>query len=557
MFKKIKRSMTLIISFVSLLLILLVFSGCTSRQRDKDTIKLMVIWNGISFINPEDQVNNRVAEVIREKTGVTLDVEFCETNETQKLTQVFSIGTNMPDIIMCPFWGGTLGEAGVIKDAAQSGLLLAWDDYWDMAPNIKDNFTVGVSKQFVEKELNAKEFGGKQYVMPIHCPATKEDTPNWGYTVFGRKDILEDLNVDPNSINTSEQLYELAVKIKNGNYKDVNGNPVIPAGNFQDGWDYSCYVNSYRYRQFTAIYEAYEGANLMWMSQTAELKQEVLFMRKMISQGLYDKEAFTQTTTQAQQKHINASYGLTAGHYTNLKNYLSESLYVSHPDKEYIPLGPIYDANGNPYMSDTYRFQGDSGGASMIITKDCRNIDAVMRYLNYINSDEGRYLTYLGIEGEDWTWQEDGRPRMTETYFENVKKDSKYGINRGIESIFIFGVSRLPRNNIYYAKEDEVDEYQNQLDEWYPFVFAPDDAIPATSWDEEFYDYDRLVDVLASMNYSDVVESAFFASSDSEALAKIDKYNASINKNALMDNYLRFVYEKVAEVRKAGKTVVF
>ena len=49
MFKKIKRSMTLIVSFVSLWLILLVFSGCTSQQQDKDTIKLMVIWNGISF----------------------------------------------------------------------------------------------------------------------------------------------------------------------------------------------------------------------------------------------------------------------------------------------------------------------------------------------------------------------------------------------------------------------------------------------------------------------------------------------------------------------------
>ena len=66
-----------------------------------------------------------------------------------------------------------------------------------------------------------------------------------------------------------------------------------------------------------------------------------------------------------------------------------------------------------------------------------------------------------------------------------------------------------------------------------------------------------MVDVLASMNYQDVVESAYFASSDEEAIKKINDYNAAINKNALMDNYLRFVKEKVAQARSEGKTVVF
>ena len=537
---------------------LFLLQACSfGKNRDENTIELMVIWNGLSFLNPKDQQHNAVAEVIREKTGVTLDVEFVDANETQKLTQVFSMGVNMPDIIMCPFWGGTLGEAGQIKDAAQSGLLLPFDDYLDEAPNVVDNFTVGVSKQFVEYELGAKEFGGKKYVMPIHCPATKEDTPNWGYSVFCRKDILEDLGVDPNSINTSEDVYELAKKIKAGNYTDINGNPVVPAGNWQDGWEYSVFVNTYRYRQFTAIYEASEGANLKWMSTTNELIEEVKFMRKMISEGLYDKEAFTQTDTRARQKHINGSYGLTGGHYTQIKNILNDTLYKTHPEMKYVPLGPIYDAAGNPFITDTYRFEGDSGGASPIMTRDCKNPEAVMRYLNYINSDEGKYLAYLGIEGEDWNWDETGRPRMTDEYFENQKKDSKYGVNRGIESIFIFGVSRLPRNDFYYAKEEEEDIYQTQLDTWYPLTFADSDAIKATAWDTEFPEYDRMVDVLASMNYQDVVESAYFASSDEEAIKKINDYNAAINKNALMDNYLRFVKEKVAQARSEGKTVVF
>ena len=43
------------------------------------------------------------------------------------------------------------------------------------------------------------------------------------------KDILEDLGVDPYSVHTSQQLYDIAKRISEGGYKDVNGNPVIPA----------------------------------------------------------------------------------------------------------------------------------------------------------------------------------------------------------------------------------------------------------------------------------------------------------------------------------------
>lgn len=45
-----------------------------------------------------------------------------------------------------------------------------------------------------------------------------------------RKDIAEALNVDPKSITTSEQLYELAKKIKAGNFKDENGKDIYPIG---------------------------------------------------------------------------------------------------------------------------------------------------------------------------------------------------------------------------------------------------------------------------------------------------------------------------------------
>lgn len=544
------------IALIVIIIATVIIVNLTKDKQDEHTINMMVIWSGLSFLDPDDQINNDVAKKIKEETGITLNVEFSDANETQKLTQVFSMGSNMPDIIMCPFWGGNDGESGVIKNAAKSGLLLPWDDYFDIAPNIVDNFTVGVAPNFVEEEINDEEFGGHKYVMPIHCPATAKDKPNWGYSVFGRKDILEDLNVDPNSINTSNDVYQLAKKIKEGNYKDINQNPIIPAGNWQTGWEYSVFVNSYRYRQFTPIYEETEGGTLKWMSTTNELNEEVKFMRKMITEGLYDQEAFTQSDTRARQKHINGSYGLTGGHYTQIKNILKNTLYDLHPEMEYVPIGPIYDAAGNPFITDTYCFGGDSGGASMIVTSSCKNPEAVMRYLNYLNSEEGRYLSYLGIEGEDWV-KKDGVAKMTDSYIANVEADPRYGINRGIESIFIFGVSRLPRREFRAAKETEPDVIQNTLDEWYPLEFAPNDGILATKWDEDFEQYERMRDLQITLSYWTVVQSAYFAESDEKALLIIDNYNKALNSNGILDDYLRYVKEKVAKAREEGKTILF
>ncbi len=48
--------------------------------------------------------------------------------------------------------------------------------------------------------------------------------------MYIQKAIVDKLGIDPSKIRTQDQFYDLLVQIKNGDFKDDNGNPVYPLG---------------------------------------------------------------------------------------------------------------------------------------------------------------------------------------------------------------------------------------------------------------------------------------------------------------------------------------
>ena len=546
----------IICAMLGVMMLFCVFAGCGTQGKKEDVIDIMVVWPGLSGANPSNQANNAVADVIKEKTGLTIKVEFVETTPANKLTSIFAMGKNMPSVIMCPYYGTDAGESKQLKMAAKDGLLLPWDPYLSEDSNLRDAFTVGLAQDFIERGMKAEEFKGKNYILPMHTAATPEDETNWGYTVYGRKDILEALQVDPKEINSSEDLYELAKKIRDGNFKDVNGQKVIPASCWQNGWAYEVFLNSFKPRQFTSILEDEKG-NLSWLGMTELIEQEAKFMNKMLNEGLFDKEAFTQSDAVAVSKYISGSVGLTGAHYMGIQNQLEYTLYAEHPEMRYIPLGPILDANGKAYMPETYRMEGVMGGPCMVMTKDCKYPEQVVKYLEFINSEEGKRLVYYGIEGKDWI-EKDGKIKMTQEYFDGIDADSKYGINRGIGSIYTYGVSRLHNNETEEAFVREDDKgyiYKKEVQEMYPLDLVS--GTVATAWDKEFPRYDELIEIMITNDYKTVIESAYFAQSNLEIDISIRKYREAINQGGIMDEYLAFVKEKVAQARAKGINVLF
>lgn len=549
-----KRTVVMILAACMLLSL----PGCSvGGGVGEDTLVIDVVFPGLSGMKPKNQESNAVADVIKEKTGITLKVNFHDSDPTQKLSSFFTLGTEGTDLIMFRYGGTDDGADKIVKDAIAADYLLPIGDYVEGDENLVPNFTTGLSQNLVKNGIDNEKFYGKRYILPMHAAKDLENETNWGYTVYGRQDILEDLGVNPDEVHTSEQIYDIARRIKEGGYKDVNGNPVIPASCWQQGWSYEVFLNSFKHRQMTNIVEEADGS-LTWVGMKDDMVNEAKFMQKMLKEGLFDSEAFTQTDSAAKEKYVNGSVGLTGAHYGAIVSALEYTLYDKHPEMRYVPLGPIYDANGNPYMPETYTTLGLDATAVFIVPSTSKKIEQIVKYLSFINSDEGRRLVYLGIENEDWTYGEDGKIVMTDAYKQAAKADGRYATDRGIGSIYTYGVSRL-ENKVYEDAMAEPDKpatiYRQKVREMYPLVRV--DGVSATFWDDQFDKRDKLLEVLITNDYKQLIESCYFANSPGDIDAKILAYRRAISKNNLMNDYLAFIKERVAQARNNGMTVLF
>lgn len=507
-------------------------------------INMAVIWNGLSSIYPSTGTDNPTAAVIREKTGVNMEFTFYDGFENDNLMRLFAIGKNMPDVIMAPYWGGGDACSATIRQAVEDGLLISVDEYLDtIAPNLKDSWTNGVSKSFQENELTDEAFGGKKYIIPMQTPATHDDFSNWCYSVFCRKDILDDLGVEPDSIHSSQDIYELAKKIKAGGYKDINGNDIIICSTFANGYSYECYLNSFKDRSaMTNVIQNADGT-LDWICNSTNLEEEIKFMNTMINEGLFDKSAFSHNQDTVTQKMINGSVAMTACRYSQVDMMLSNTLYIDHPEMEYVPLGPIYDANGVAAMPDSYReTSGEYGFPVILITKDCKNVEAVMRYLNYINSDEGEIICKCGVEGEDWVYNEAGEIVRTEKWKEEIAKNPNYDIERGTKYMYI-GISQ--DHTSWFEKANKRDNpWYERLKEMYPVYFL--EGTFANSFDTEFSEIEYFRNILNAMNYQTTIESAYCADSVDKALQILQRYRNNLAKNGYLERYLEWLKNKLS-----------
>ena len=190
-------------------------AGAASGGKEPITYNFLMDWNGGAYNFPDGWGNGQVAQKVFEITGVRLNVETINSSETEKLAMVFASG-DVPDITNGPFWNTNPGGEGEqIKNAAIAGMLLPLNGYIDKYPNIKRAMTEGVSGAFKDLHLEHPDFKGERYIIP-RKPATKDDVTNWAYNVFARKDIMESLGIDPQSVTTAASLRSLLEKIKEG-----------------------------------------------------------------------------------------------------------------------------------------------------------------------------------------------------------------------------------------------------------------------------------------------------------------------------------------------------
>lgn len=535
-------------------LLVSMFVGCSKEVDDElstkefDGVELTMLWNWNGGKKaPADTYNNEIAEAIRKEIGISVEIEGIMMSEVEKLNLLFATG-DMPDMIEAPFWGGNGGETAVIKKAAAEGMLLPLDDIIDNYPNLKGAWDVGVVAQaFLENDLNDPSFGGKKYILPMETPSNAENITNWAYGVFCRGDILEDLGVDPTSIKTSEQLYDLLVRIRDGGFVDINGNAVIPATTFHNGWEKGQYTMNFASKNMTGFREMDEGS-LEYHIFTDEWMDSQLYLWKLVKEGIFDKESFTQSGTLADEKIGNGTAAMFAAQYiTGITAQKKTGVYTSNPEMRYVPIGPLEYADGSPLVQT--EAAGRSGAHAMIFPISNSNLEASLTWIDFLNSKEGATLAAYGLEGIDYTFTDEGYPRLLPEIIDALKTDPEGTDNERLDrGIKYYELPKIADQRLTWWGETAPGEIDNAVIEQDEYKkMRPVEVIPGYPLDKyalSFPEYETVSRVaFEGTRLNDTQNRSYFADTEEEARAILQEYRnyLSTAEDGIFIKYMEYV----------------
>jgi putative aldouronate transport system substrate-binding protein len=502
------------------------------------TLKVLHNWNGSTGADVD---MTPVSKVIKEKTGVTVIWEYTKGSETEKVNAIFAT-QDLPDIYTGPAWGGELD--GIIK-AANEDQLVDLTDKLDKYPNLAR----AVAQENVPPALYDKAIGGvngKKYLMYQNHPATEKDANDWLYGFYVRKDIAEKIGVDPQSVKTKDDLYNFLKKIKDAELSE-SGMPVIPLGGFHGGWAVGIADTMF----YGTTYVDKGDGSLDHVFMTKAYEDYTLYYRKLISEGLLDTDAFTQTDPIANEKIKQGRIAVLAAHYPAILD-ASKDYVKAHPGSDYVPIGPLERAGAEPSRPADLSIQGNN---VTVITKKTKDVDAALRLLDFLASDEGFMLARYGVEGVHWD-MENGKPVAKKEWYDKFVSDTSStsktkkneGIGIGFESMT--GMDRI--NSVgggdIWADQSRLAAIESARKILRPngisviSAYNPGDVIAKSpQWESLKPSIDRITDAW---------KEAIYTKSDEAALKIINDLRGQINKTGYSEA-IKYTNENVK-----GKEVV-
>ncbi len=512
----------------ALVLALLLLQGLALAEQKPDTwiadrvVYVQAYVDDIGNSLPDDQLNTPVMQELKRRTG--MQIEFLYTpgeSDTSVMMAQMATG-NLPDMVLSYLNNSTRPEFFIAVTGAREGL------FADLAPMIKD--TKVYSKYFDRAYLPAdtydnitwrKEFGGAAYFMHLSIEAEDTSTqwiPSQEYIggMYIQSAIAKDLGLDVKSINSSEKLYELLKTIKEKDYKDVNGNSVIPLGPKYWGGsaDALDYVITDLNWGISGGYNLTEDGKVLHEAETDWAMKKVEYLQKLLREGLMHKEFFTIDETRAGELAANKSVAIIA----DVHNY-KEIIYQS---EDWIPLGPISDYKGVPGKITT----GKGGYGAWAIPAETENPEEIVKLMDYLSSKEGQMLMLYGVEGVSYEMK-DGQPRLKEEVVAAIENGDSKTLQNTYGAAFdgsgVYGLSFIltdTQNTAYFgearpgASSGTTFQRAVQIATDYPQTYRLVPGLRASSFLTELPEVNAKMSLL---NYNEVLVQAVFADSTEKA----------------------------------------
>ncbi|MEK3915677.1 extracellular solute-binding protein [Paenibacillus sp. FSL H7-0331] len=332
---------------------------------------------------PVKEWKGPITEKITEKTGIKLKVTVA--TDDKQLPLMIASG-DLPDLVF------TYGNVSRLSD---SKLSYPWNELIEKyAPDFKidktriaihtmdDGNFYTIRNAFATQE----EWAANKYALG--------NNGNPGIAV--REDILKQLGNPP--IKTLDDFVNVLGMVKD-KYPDMV--PLI----MDKEW-----IEQYFLMQFgvdatfgSPWFE--QGGKVDFFIRHQKMKDYFKFMNKLYRSGYIMAENFAHANDKIDDQY--ATSGRAFAHMYTVSVADSDNAVVKREGGAF-----TFKMLPTSLSSDAKIISGGVGFAGTFITKKNKNPEKSIKLLQYLATDEGKKLTMFGIEGEHWTWNEEGYPNL-------------------------------------------------------------------------------------------------------------------------------------------------
>lgn len=346
-----------------------------------------------------------VAKKITEKTGVTLDLQYNHSDYNEAF-ELMIANNEYPDLIFAKSQLNKLIEAGAV---------IPLDDYIEkFGPNIKSLY----GNQLVKLKYTIDD-------PSIYCLGTydiKNLVTETSGNIQVQHAVLKEFGYP--RIRTLDDL-ENALLTYKALYPEINGHKTLGLSLLCDSWFWYLGLSN------PGGYVIGRQDDGQWFVNQDTLEAEYKFLNpemkifykwlnKIYQEDLLDPESFTQSEEVWKNKCRGGYVLATSFPLWGLKDIKTKLSSYDMEDRTFAYL-PV--TAGENYLDPSLKDYGFSGGWGIAISKNCKDVEKAVKFLDYICSEECQKMLNWGIEGITYSVDEKGKMHM----FKNLPSNNGIG----------------------------------------------------------------------------------------------------------------------------------
>lgn len=392
---------------------------------------------------------NIVSKAITDETGVNIRFQTPMGNEEEKLNALMA-SDRLPDLITLGYWEPQVEQ--MIQGDMVYPLNQLADQYDMYFYQVADKDAVS---WYTYEDGNIYCYPNSSYT-PDDLKSNDNIASNQTFLV--RKDIYEAIG-SPDM--TTQEGFANAVRKAAEMFPEIDGKPLIPIGaHFFDGT--GCVSFDQYLQNFLAVPYEKDGQYYNRNTDPQYISWLKLF-RQLGEEGYLADDIFVDQRTQMSEKLEEGRYFCMLYQRTDIADQ-ERTLYEKDPNSIYIAVdGPKNDAGDDPVLPTN----DINGWTVTLISKNCKDPERAMKFLDYMLSEQGQKMICLGVEGVTYH-MENGKPVLEDEVKQLLNSDrAAYDQKYGADDTYWM----LQNNVMQLQWEPDLEEPLKQLEEWtYPYT---------------------------------------------------------------------------------------